>query len=75
MAETGDEAGLFNNDLQTKSASEYQQKLVDAGVTLIDLTDEQRAAFAEAVRPLYSDPTVTAQWRDGLYDMIKEMIK
>ena len=75
LAETGDEAGLFNNDLQTKSASEYQQKLVDAGVTLIDLTDEQRAAFAEAVRPLYSDPTVTAQWRDGLYDMIKEMIK
>ena len=37
LAETGDEAGLFNNDLQTKSASEYQQKLVDAGVTLIDL--------------------------------------
>lgn len=75
LAETGDEAGLFNNDLQTASADEFKQKIVDGGVTLIELTDEQRAAFAEAVRPLYSDSTITGQWRDGLYDMIKEMIK
>lgn len=75
LSETGDEAGLFNNDVQLKSAGDFQQKIVDAGVTLIDLTDEERAGFAEAVRPLYSDPTVTAQWRDGLYDMIQDMIK
>ena len=75
LSETGDEAGLFNNDVQTKSADEFKQKIVDAGVTLIDLTDEERAGFAEAVRPLYSDPTITAQWRDGLYDMIQGMIK
>lgn len=75
LSETGDEAGLYNNDVQTASAGDFQKKIVDSGVTLIDLTDEERAAFAEAVRPLYSDPTVTAQWRDGLYDMIQEMIK
>lgn len=75
LSETGDKAGLYNNDVQTASAGDFQKKIVDSGVTLIDLTDEERAAFAEAVRPLYSDPTVTAQWRDGLYDMIQEMIK
>ena len=75
LSETGDEAGLFNNDVQTSSAGDFQQKIVDSGVTLIDLTDEERAGFAEAVRPLYSDPTVTSQWRDGLYDMIQDMIK
>ena len=74
LSETGDEAGLINNDLQTSSTEEYMQLMEDNGVTIIDLTDEQRAEFADASMALYEDPSITGQWRDGLYEMIQEII-
>ncbi|MEA4932836.1 MAG: C4-dicarboxylate TRAP transporter substrate-binding protein [Lawsonibacter sp.] len=67
LKSTGEEAGLYNNDLQTAANGEYKQKLVDAGVEITDLTADQIAEWKDAGRSFY-DMGSTFGWSDGLYE-------
>ena len=46
----------------------------EAGVEIIELSDEERAKFVEAAVTVYSDPDVTGAWRDGLYEQVREIV-
>ncbi|MEA4893787.1 MAG: C4-dicarboxylate TRAP transporter substrate-binding protein [Oscillospiraceae bacterium] len=75
LAECGDEAGLKNNDLQLNGTEGYVEKMKAEGVTIIDLSDEERAKFAAASEALYTDPTITEGWREDLYGYIQDLVK
>lgn len=75
ISEAGDEAGLINNEIQNSSLESYMEIMEEKGVEIIDLTDAERARFADAASGLYSDPSITAGWRDGLLDYIQDLVK
>lgn len=74
LMETGDEAGLYNNTLQEKAEKDALQKLKAEGVTVKELTEEERAAFAEAAKGFYTDEETVKDWSDSLYDKIRSVI-
>lgn len=67
LKSTGEEAGLYNNDLQSAASDDYKQKLVDAGVEITELTADQIAEWKAAGRSFY-DMGSTFGWSDGLYE-------
>lgn len=71
LVSTAEEAGLFNNDLQTKADEEYMQKLLDAGVTVTELTEESRVLWKEAAAGFY-EKAEQFGWSDGLYERTQE---
>ena len=71
LVSTGEEAGLYNNDLQEKSEEKYLQKMKDEGVTVTELTPETLAQFKEAAAPFY-EKGGTFGWSEGLYDTVRE---
>ena len=75
LTEAADEAGLYNNELQEAAEIDARQKLLDAGVTITTLTDEQKAKWIEAGQPFYDIAGQTLGWSDGLYDTVKEAAK
>lgn len=75
LCETGDEAGLYNNQLQDEMLEQYISDMEANGVTIIDLSDEERAKFAEACNALYEDPDITAGWRDDLHGYIRSLLE
>lgn len=75
LTEAADEAGLYNNELQEAAETDARQKLLDAGVTITTLTDEQKAKWIEAGQPFYDIAGETLGWSDGLYDTVKAAAK
>lgn len=75
LMETADEAGLHNNELQESGEEEARKKLLDAGVTITTLTDEQKAVWVEAGQPFYEKASSTLGWSEGLYDTVKAAAK
>lgn len=71
LVSTGEEAGLYNNELQQKSEEEYLQMMKDEGVEVRELNDEEREAFKEAAAPFYEKGD-TFGWSEGLYDTVKK---
>lgn len=71
LVSTGEEAGLYNNDLQETAEADYLQKMKDEGVTVTELTDETRAQFKEAAKPFYELESKFG-WSEGLYDTVRE---
>ena len=74
LCEAGDEAGLFQNQKQDEMLADYVAKMEAAGVEIIELDAAEKQKFVDAAAGIYSDPDVTGAWRDGLYDMIREVI-
>ncbi|MDD3347969.1 C4-dicarboxylate TRAP transporter substrate-binding protein [Oscillibacter sp.] len=74
LTETCQEAGEYNNQLQDEMIDQYMKDMEKNGVTIIDLSDEERAKFAAASAKVYDDPTITEGWRDGLYDYIRDLV-
>ena len=70
LIKTGNEAGLYNNELQEAAIDGYKQKMIDAGVEITDLTPEQMAAWQEAAVSFY-DLGDEFGWTPGLYDTVK----
>lgn len=71
LYDTAEEAGLYNNELQEEADIEYRQLLEDAGVTVTELTDEQRAEWAEAGKSFY-EMGDTFGWSENLYEVTRE---
>ncbi len=70
LVETCEEAGVYNNELQAAAESDYLQKMKDAGVTVVDPSDEVLAGFKEKAQAFYTKGA-TFGWSDGLYDTVK----
>lgn len=75
LSECADEAGLYNNELQDDATEDALKKLEEAGVTVTELTDEQKAAWIEAGQYFYQNDTAKLGWSDGLYDTVKAAAK
>ncbi len=71
---TGEEAGLYNNELQEAAKENYRKKLEDAGVTFTELTDEERALWKEASLSFYEKGSQFG-WSQGLYDTVKAAVQ
>lgn len=70
LVSTGEEAGLYNNELVDASEAEYLQMMKDEGVTVTELTDETLAGFKEKAQAFYEQGS-TFGWSDGLYDTVR----
>lgn len=70
LMETGKEAGVFNNEVQAESESEYLQKMKDEGVTVVEPTDEVMQGFKDKAKAFY-DMGDRFGWSDGLYDTVR----
>ena len=71
LSECADEAGLYNNELQDEATEDALKILDEAGVTVTELTDEQRAEWIEAGQYFYQNDTANLGWSEGLYDTVK----
>lgn len=71
LISTGEEAGLYNNELQAENEEIYLQKLKDAGVTVTDMTDENLAAWKEKAQSFY-EKGAQFGWTDGLYETTRK---
>lgn len=71
LKSTAEEAGIYNNELQSAAEADYQQKLSDAGVTFIELTDAQRAEFVATSKSFY-DQGSTFGWSADLYSTVRK---
>ena len=70
LVSTGEEAGLYNNDLVDESNEEYLQMMVDEGVEVVDPSEEVLAGFKEKAQAFYEKGD-TFGWSDGLYDTVR----
>ena len=75
LIESGNQAGIYNNELQENADAEYLQKLIDAGVTVKELTTEEKEKFREAAKAFYEQPEFTSVWSEGLYDTVNAIIR
>lgn len=70
LLSTGEEAGIYNNELQSASESEYLQKMKDEGVTVVDPSDEVLEGFRAKAQPFYEQGDKFG-WSDGLYETVR----
>ncbi|MBQ6469047.1 MAG: C4-dicarboxylate TRAP transporter substrate-binding protein [Lachnospiraceae bacterium] len=74
LTEAGDFGGEANNKAQVELTEKFIQEMKDQGVEVIELDDAEKQKFIDSVDGLYSDPEVTAKWRENLRDVIKEQV-
>ncbi|ABR46777.1 TRAP dicarboxylate transporter, DctP subunit [Alkaliphilus metalliredigens QYMF] len=72
LMETGNEAGLYNNELQEQVNEETLELFKAEGVEIIEVDP---AVFQEAAKSFYSLPEFTSIWSEGLYDTVKDAMK
>ena len=70
LVSTGEEAGLYNNELVDASNDEYLQMMVDEGVTVVDPSEEVMEGFREKAQAFYEKGD-TFGWSDGLYETVR----
>lgn len=70
LMETGKEAGVYNNELQDKAEKDTLQKMKDEGVTVKELTPEERTAFQQASQGYYTDEKMMEDWPEDLYNTV-----
>ena len=71
LVETGNEAGLYNNEVLDEQEEEYLQMMKDEGVTVVEPTEEVLQGFKDKAQSFY-DQGATFGWSDGLYDTVCE---
>jgi TRAP-type C4-dicarboxylate transport system substrate-binding protein len=72
---TGDEAGVYNNQLQTESVEETIARFKAEGVTVYEPDQAIRDEFRKAAEPFYTMPDFTSRWTPSLYDTVKAAMK
>lgn len=70
LVETGEEAGMYNNQVQQKSEAEYLQKMKDEGVNVVQPSEEVLQGFRDKAKSFY-DKGAQFGWSDGLYDTVR----
>jgi TRAP-type C4-dicarboxylate transport system substrate-binding protein len=72
LQETGDAAGLFNNNLQSQLADKTVADLKAEGAEIITVNV---ADFQNQAQAFYSLPEITAKWTPGLFDTVKKAMQ
>ena len=70
LVSTGEEAGVYNNELVDEMNEEYLNMMIDEGVEVVDPSEEVLAGFKEAAQSFY-DLGSTFGWSDGLYETVR----
>lgn len=71
LIETAEEAGIYNNEIQTQMDADYLQKMKDEGVIVVTPTEEVINGFKSKAAAFYQMGTRFG-WSDGLYERVKE---
>lgn len=66
-------AGWFCNEEYLRVEKDYVDKFKEAGTIVCELDAATLATFKEAVAPAFEDPTVSANWRPGLRELVLEL--
>ena len=74
LVETGYEAGVFNNELQSKAEEHYMNLLKDEGVTVVIPSEEVLAGFRAKAADFYKEGK-TFGWSDGLFERVRDAMK
>lgn len=72
LAETADEAGIYNNQLYDQATKDATEKLIKAGVTITELTPVQKEEWVKAGQKFYQQDTAKLKWTENLYKTVKE---
>ena len=70
LIETGEEAGVYNNQVLEEQEQEYLDQMVAEGVTVYEPTEEELNGFREKAQAFY-DMGDTFGWSDGLYETVQ----
>ena len=70
LVSTGEEAGIYNNELVDQMNDEYLQMMVDEGVEVTEPTEEVMEGFKAAAQSFY-DLGSNFGWSDGLYETVR----
>lgn len=70
LVSTGEEAGLYNNELVDASNAEYLQLMKDEGVTVVEPTEEVLQGFRDKAQAFYEKGD-TFGWSEGLYETVR----
>ncbi|POP33784.1 C4-dicarboxylate ABC transporter substrate-binding protein [Lactonifactor longoviformis] len=72
LTDSGHEAGLYSQELAADSDEVSLKALKDAGVTVKELTEEEKEAFRNEAISFYEDPDLTKQWSPDLYQTVRK---
>lgn len=70
LISTGEEAGIYNNQLVDDSEQDYLNKMKDEGVTVTEPSEEVLAEFKAKAQSFYEKGDAFG-WSEGLYDTVK----
>ncbi len=70
LVSTGEEAGIYNNELVDQMNDEYLNMMVDEGVEVVDPSEEVIDGFKAAAQSFY-DHGSEFGWSDGLYETVR----
>ncbi|MBR0097385.1 MAG: C4-dicarboxylate TRAP transporter substrate-binding protein [Synergistaceae bacterium] len=74
LVETGYEAGVFNNELQSKAEEHYMNLMKDEGVTVVVPSEEVLNGFRAKAENFYKEGKAFG-WSDGLFETVKDAMK
>jgi tripartite ATP-independent transporter DctP family solute receptor len=71
LISTGEEAGIYNNQLVEEAEQGYLEEMIAEGVNVVEPSEEVLAGFKEKALPFY-EMEETFGWTEGLYDIVRE---
>ena len=74
LVETGHEAGVYNNELQSKANDYYLDLMKKEGVTVVEPDESVLEGFRTKAQDFYKEGALF-KWSDGLYERVKEAMK
>ncbi|MBQ3397189.1 MAG: C4-dicarboxylate TRAP transporter substrate-binding protein [Synergistaceae bacterium] len=74
LVETGNEAGVFNNELQAKANDYYLDLMKKEGVTVTVPDEKVLEGFRAKAQDFYKEGALF-KWSDGLYERVQEAMK
>lgn len=74
LVDSANEAGLYNNSIQTDKEAKARKILEDAGVSFYAPSVAEKAMFQKEAEKFYSYPDIIGKWTPGLYDRVKGII-
>lgn len=74
LVSTGEEAGIYNNELQKESEKEVLEKFRAEGVTIVEPSEDVLNGFREKSKAFYTLPEFK-DWTPGLYETVQNAMK
>jgi TRAP-type C4-dicarboxylate transport system substrate-binding protein len=74
LVETGHEAGVYNNELQSKANDYYLDLMKKEGVSVVFPDEKVLEGFRTKAQDFYKEGALF-KWSDGLYDKVKDAMK